>query len=1105
MTTLSKELRNKLEATVKQAREVAERAAQAALEHLGVGEGALPAHLNDVQKVLRRKLRAHGRALGDVKHGDDTQEIQHLVWETAYEHWHRMLFARFLAESNMLMYEVGAPVSLAECEELVQDPDTSLGAKSGWELAGILAARMLPQVFKPASPVFDLVFAPEQQRELEKLLAALSSEVFQASDSLGWVYQFWQAKRKDDVNASGVKIGADELPAVTQLFTEPYMVDFLLHNSLGAWWVTRHPELPSPVPLTYLRTLDDGKPAAGEYEGWPQSLKDFTLLDPCCGSGHFLVAAFLMLVPMRMASEGLSAAQAVDAVLADNLHGLELDARCVEIAVFALALTAWRFSDESGNPLGARASMPAPNIACCGLKVAAKVEAWQALVPVDAPNAEHLRQGLAHLHATFAQAPLLGSLLDPAKVNKGDLFAANYHQLSDLLAQALASENAAFVNEDEEYRELALSAQGLLQAARLLESRYHLVITNVPYKNLNELCDDLRIFCAKMYPEVKGDLANVFLERCIELTKSSCSVHVVMPQNWLFLTSYKVQRSKLLLKQKWDFLARLGPGAFETISGEVVKAILLMLTKTEPSNDGRFFSVDTSQAITPLEKAFELTNQAMKKHSQIQQMKHPDQRIVLDKIAGHKLLNNYAGSFVGLQNGDTPQYLFSFWEVEFSSSKKSDWVFFQMPCEDATLYQGRYGILRWENGNGSLQASTQARIQGCEAWNKQGILVRLTKPCPSAVYSGNLYDQSSAAIIPKDPSHLAAIYLFCQSIDFFEELEKIDQKRNVTNATFVKVPFDLDYWLKVADEIYPLGLPKPYSDDPTQWIFHGHPKPSTDPLQVAVARLLGYQWPAETDAQMDLSDEAHAWIAESKLLNAFADDDGIVCLPAVRGEKSAADRLLDLLIAAWGDAWHPDVLNKLLKEANCEGKGLEVWLRDYFFEQHCKRFGHRPFVWQVWDGLKDGFSVLLNYHQLNQKTLERLIHTYLGDWIAGLDTADKAGDTDAQRRLNAALELKSKLEKILAGEAPYDIFVRWKPLAEQAIGWNPDLNDGVRMNIRPWMTAEVLRHNKAPKLNVKWEKDRGTDVESAPWFHVFKGERINNHHLTLAEKLAAKK
>src|SRR3546814_481375 len=249
------------------------------------------------------------RALGDRKADDDSQSVQQLVWEVAYEHWHRMLFARFLAENGLLLWEPGAAVSLDDCEALAQerDPAMNLGAKTKWALAAKLAARMLPQVFKHPSPVFELSFAPEHQRALEQLLAALPAEVFKASDSLGWVYQFWQAKRKDEVNASEVKNGADELPAVTQLFTEPYMVDFLLHNSLGAWWETRHPGETCPVPLTYLRTLDDGTPAAGRFEGWPGDLKDFKLLDPCCGSGHFLVAAFLLLVTMRLKAEGLSA------------------------------------------------------------------------------------------------------------------------------------------------------------------------------------------------------------------------------------------------------------------------------------------------------------------------------------------------------------------------------------------------------------------------------------------------------------------------------------------------------------------------------------------------------------------------------------------------------------------------------------------------------------------------------------------------------------------------------------------------------------------------------------------------------------------------------
>ncbi len=157
----------------------------------------------------------------------------------------------------------------------------------------------------------------------------------------------------------------------------------------------------------------------------------------------FLVAAFLLLVPMRMEAEGLSAMDAVDAVLADNLHGLEIDARCVEIAVFALALAAWRFPDENGDPLGVRADMPAPQVACCGLKVAAKPEDWMALVPDDAPNAQLLRQELRLLHASFAQAPLLGSLLDPARSLKNDLATSSFDTLRDLLGRALATERPA--------------------------------------------------------------------------------------------------------------------------------------------------------------------------------------------------------------------------------------------------------------------------------------------------------------------------------------------------------------------------------------------------------------------------------------------------------------------------------------------------------------------------------------------------------------------------------------------------------------------------------------------------------------------------------------
>ncbi len=1123
---LERGLRSRLEAAVKQARRQAEAGAHAALHELGVADATRPAHLNNAQGRLRVRLRAHGRQLGDSLNGGKVQTITHLVQEVAYQHWHRMLFARFLAENRLLMYD-GVAVTLDECEELAADE----GARNGWELAGRLAERMLPQIFKAGSPVFELTLPADVQIPLETLLASLPPEVFTASDSLGWVYQFWQADNKDAINKSEVKIGAEQLSAVTQLFTEPYMVAFLLHNSLGAWWNTRHPDTPCPVTLDYLRTLEDGTPAAGTFDGWPESLADFKLLDPCCGSGHFLVAAFLMLVPMRMAAEGLSAREAVDRVLEQNLHGLELDARCVEIAVFAVALEAWRYPDERGQPLGVR-EIPNPHIACCGLKVAGKVEDWQALVPDDAANANALREGLARLHQQFAQAPLLGSLLSPSR-QKGDLYSADYAQLEPLLLAALKQEGSG--EEAGGRRESALSALGLLDAARLLDARYQLVITNVPYLARGKQSDALRDYCETHYPAAKNDLANVFLERCLELCGDGGVVQIVMPQNWLFLTSYKKQRESLLKRVQWNLLARLGEGGFESSQAAGAFIILLTQTRATPAQDFQLRGVDASAPKVAQEKAALLRDGELVEISQKAQLGSPDARVALEVVQASSLLIQRTSSIEGLSSGDSARFVAQFWEVTW---REGVWEPFIQNVETTQFYGGRTDVIRWEGGTGSLHSFPAAHnfpsgvMNGRPILGRHGIRVTQMRDLASTMYTGEVFGKSGATVVPHRESELAAIWCFCSSPEYNEAVRQIDQALKVTNATLVKVPFDLERWQQVAAERYPHGLPQPYSDDPTQWIFHGHPcgsvvwdedskrtadgplRVEANVLQIAVARLLGYRWPAETDADMELADEQRAWVKRCDALAAHADRDGIVCLPPVGREAPATDRLLNLLAAAYGPAWSNDVLARLLASAGHADKSLESWLREKFFAQHCELFHQRPFIWHIWDGLRDGFAALVNYHRLDTKTLEALIYTHLGDWITRQTQDLAAGVDGAQEKLHAAQALKSRLELILKGEAPYDIFVRWKPLAQQPIGWAPDLNDGVRLNIRPFLTvpdvgkkgAGVLRER--PK--VKWDKDRGKDVESAPWYHLGphyggkEGDRINDHHLSLAEKQKAR-
>ena len=1123
MASLPDTLRRRLEKTVVEAREVAEAGARAAVKRLAVGRPEPFAEMAPAERELRVQLRAHASQLGDPRKANSEQGIQRLVVECAYEHWHRMLFARFLAENRLLIHpEHGVPVTLAECEELA----TQAGEKDGWRLAGRFAARMLPAIFRPDDPFLSVRLAPEHQQALEALLAGLSAEVFTADDSLGWVYQFWQTKRKDEVNESGKKIGADELPAVTQLFTEPYMVRFLLHNTLGAWWAGKvlaaRPELAhtasSEADLrracalpgcewTYLRFVraEEGgpwRPAAGTFEGWPERAANITVLDPCCGSGHFLVEAFRILVSMRMAEEGFPAREVCDAVLCDNLFGLEIDERCTQIAAFNLAVAAWSYPGADGyRPL------PELHIACSGLAVGAKEEEWLKLAGKD----DRLREGMRRLYQLFKDAPTLGSLIDPrrefeARPGELEFDKGRFDELRPLLEQALGREQ---VKRDAQATEAGIAAQGMAKAAALLAQSYTLVTTNVPYLGRGKQDDALKLHLGTHYKEGKADLATAFMLRCLGFCAKDASTALVAPQNSLFLDSYDDLRKRLLTTTRLNVVARLGSNAFRDMNWWAAITMLIGVSVAPPLASDVFAGIDVGDDKNQDQKAYLLGTRLLRSVHQMAQLKNYGHAITFNDAVSAQSLAAFARSIEGLSTGDGDRHLRKHWELDRLCDRDA-WDYFQVTPDDTAEFDGYSEVIWWEGGGGELCRSESARIQGQPAWTHDGVLVSKMNRLKASRYVGVKHDKMAAAIVPQSPGYLAPIWALCSSAEYHALVREVSQKVDVATATLVQIPFDVTHWQTVAAERYPNGLPEPESDDPTQWLFHGRPEASTAPLQVAVARLLGYRWPPELDEKMRLSQRARERVRRCDELLKLAAADGIVCIPPVRGEQPAADRLQRLLADAFSTAWTPATLSALLDRAGFSGKTLEEWLSDGFFEQHCQLFHQRPFVWHIWDGRRrDGFAALVNYHKLDRKLLERLAYAVLGDWIARQRQGAKAGERGADDRLVAAEALQQKLALILEGEPPHDIFVRWKPLHEQPIGWEPDLNDGVRMNIRPFVEAGVLRKN--PKI--PWTKDRGKEPESLrpkeqfPWFWKdgrFTGERVNDAHPTNVGKRAAR-
>jgi len=1148
MPTLPTELRNKLERVVIQARDVAEAGARAALEALAVHHYEPYSHMSPQQRKLRNQLRARARQLGDRQDRRGRLAIDHLVRECAYEYWHQMLFARFLAENNLLMEpEIGVAISLQEAKELAKEEGTDV-----WAYASRCAQRLLPQIFRPDDPLLQVSFATEHRIELERLLESLPADVFTASDALGWVYQFWQSKKKDEVNRSEVKIGADELPAVTQLFTEPYMVQFLLHNTLGAWWAGKRLQEGGPefraqwercqseedcrrllalpgVTWEYLRfvkveqkpdveaassrleedhpssgagdkrTRQDAastwRPAAGTFDGWPRAAKDIRIMDPCCGSGHFLVAAFQHMVPIRMAEEGLSAREAVDAVLRENLFGLEIDQRCCQIAAFALALAAWTYPGAGGYR-----ELPELNIACSGIGPQCSEDEWlrlaeQSGIRMPAVGRVPIKEGLRNLHRLFSQAPVLGSLIDPTEL-PADLFTADYETLRPYLEAIFTAEQA-----DDELHERAIAAAGMAKAADLLSGSgshrrsgfqplerqrdssfqplerqsdssfqplerqsdssfqplrgptrqdaastgYTLVITNVPYLGRGKQHDVLKQYLQTHHNAAKQDLATAFVERCLSLCQSrsgilplensssaaGCRVYgtaaLVTPQNWLFLTSYKKLRQKLLKERTWNLVARLGPGAFETISGHVVNVALLILSASEPSDDATMAGIDVSaprgqEPIRAQEKATLLRGPV-----EAAKVEAASSRLRDKATAASSHLDDNASS--GSSGSTDDQHLRQDVAAEPTSSRLAD-----------STRQDAASTVEAASSRFDNNANSREQMQSTR--------------------------QDAASTVEAASSRLDA-----------SNVEATSGRLDTTTRQ-------------------------------------------------------------DAASTMRLDEASRAWVERCAELLEFVDEDGIVCIPSVRGEDRAADRLRRLLAAAFGDKWSHELEQRLIRETGSRATDLDEWLRNDFFEQHCKLFHHRPFIWHIWDGRRrDGFHALVNYHKLaegegkGRRLLESLTYASLGDWITRQRDGVKRGEEGADDRLAAALELQKRLEAILEGEPPFDIFVRWKPLAEQPIGWEPDINDGVRLNIRPFMASDlpkaVCRDARKGagvlrwKPNIKWGKDRGKEPERPkdqyPWFwgwdektvdfrggRKFDGNRWNGCHYTNSVKQAAR-
>ena len=388
---------------------------------------------------------------------------------------------------------------------------------------------------------------------LAKVRSALTSEVCADVEVIGWLYQFYISEKKSKIEEGfkkNVKASAENIPAVTQLFTPHWIVKYLVQNSLGRLWMRLHPESTLIQQMEYYVPDDPEHPTPVPTD--IERPEDIKVNDPCCGSAHMLIYAFDLLY-LIYEECGYAPAEIPGLILKYNLYGLELDPRAAALSCFALTMKARsRYSRFLRNPVQ-------PNI-CAIEPVSFTADEKKAYM--DRLGRDLFTAPLLLTLDQFEEADNFGSLIVPQLQNAADIepIFAEKNFDGDLLYWATHQK-----------------VLKVLEQAAYLSPRYHVVVTNPPYLGGKNMNPRLKVFAEDNYPMSKSDLFAMFIERCSKMSVSHGTVAMITMQSWMFLSSFEDLRKWILDEKTILSMAHLGARAFDTIGGEVVSTTAFTL------------------------------------------------------------------------------------------------------------------------------------------------------------------------------------------------------------------------------------------------------------------------------------------------------------------------------------------------------------------------------------------------------------------------------------------------------------------------------------------------------------------------------------------------
>ncbi len=418
-------------------------------------------------------------------------------------------------------------------------------------------SNIMPFMFKKKGTYSDILFPTGLLME-NSLLVRLREEIGAEApiELIGWLYQFYNSEKKDEIFAKKEKITKENIPAVTQLFTPDWIVKYMVENSLGKL-ALESTGINDNLKNNWKYYIDSELDKNSEKI----KIEDIKILDPAMGSGHILVYAFDLLFEMYE-NLGWSTKESVLSILKNNLYGLEIDERAGQLASFALMMKAREKFSRLFSVLKREEDFKLNTLI---------IEESNSLSErvknrIKANNLNNLNK----IIEDFEDAKEYGSILKLESIDK-EILEKEFNILKESFnnneQETLIFNETEIIIDINEELELI---ENLIKQHIALTNQYETVVTNPPYMGGKGFSPKLKTYVEKNYKDSKSDLFAVFIERCNEFTKKDCYTSMITMQSWMFLSSFETLRRNIIEKTEIKSLLQLGYGVIGIAFGTTV-------------------------------------------------------------------------------------------------------------------------------------------------------------------------------------------------------------------------------------------------------------------------------------------------------------------------------------------------------------------------------------------------------------------------------------------------------------------------------------------------------------------------------------------------------